>query len=196
MQLSPTVTDSIRKFIRLTALSSHPKYTKRIRDEFDLMDALEVVSIYFHETKNMVGQKMYKAQPFDFIEDVKRATEEYFLTGREIRDTALARGKNLMMYHLVVVPVIESFKNMAHEDILKNVDTVLAQIKDVLCTMEVRSHYDDAIVTLAQVSVLIKAREDARKIELAKRRRLKRKPKKNNDVEWVERKEKEQFLSF
>jgi len=196
MQLSPAITECIRKFIRLTVLSSHPKYTKRIRDEFDLIDALEVIGICFHETKNMVGLKMYKATPFDFIEDVKLATEAYFLTGREFKDTALARGKNLLMYHLVVVPIIESFKGMPHEDILKNVDAVLTQVKDLLCTMEVRSHYDDAIVTLAQVGVLIKAREDARKIQLAKRRRLKRKPKKDDIAAWVERKEKEQPLSF
>jgi hypothetical protein len=196
MPLSPAVHDGLRKFIRLTALASNPQYTRRIRDEFDLLDALEVVRNYFHETKSMVGLKMYKAQPFDVIEDVKRATEEHFLSGREAKDAALARGKNLTMYHLAIVPIIEMFKGVNHEVILKNIDNVLTQVKDQLHTLEIRSHIDDALVTLAQVSVMIKQREDARKLELAKRRRVKRKKKTSDVVSWVERKEKDESLRF
>jgi hypothetical protein len=191
MQITPTVTDSIRKFIRLTPLRSDPQYKNRIRTEFDLMEALEVVSVYFHDTKNMVGKKMYQGQPFDPIEDVKRATEEYFLTGREARDCALQRGRNVIMYHLAVVPVIEMFQGIKHESILKNIDSVLAEINKLICTMPIESHYDDAIVAFAQVKVMIQEREEKRKLEKAAKRRGKRRKKKDDLVDWVERKEKD-----
>lgn len=194
MQLSPAVTDSIRKFVRLTALSVNPQYTKRIRDEFDLLEAVDVVGDYIHETARMVGLKIYRGQEFDVIEDVKRATEEHFLTGREFKDTALMRGRNLTMYHLAVVPMIEMFKGMKHEDILENVDDALEKVRKLICSMDLVTHYDDALVTLAQVSTMIKERENARKLELAKRRRGKHKKKKDALFDWVDKKVKENHL--
>jgi ribosomal protein L21 len=196
MQLTPAVTDGVRKFIRLTALMSNPQYFKRIRDEFDLIEALEVATIYFHQTERVMGKKLYKGTPFDVIEDVKRATEEHFLSGREQHDVALARGKNLTMYHLAVVPFIEMFKDIEHEQILKTVDAALEQTKQLIYTMDVQSHYDDALVTLAQVGAMIKEREAARKIELAKKRRGKRRKKKDNLTDWIEKKESEGSRSF
>lgn len=196
MQISLTVQDSVRKFIRLTALSVNPQYTKRIRDEFDLMDAIDVVAIYFKETERMLDKKMYQGQPFDPIEDVKRATEEYFLTGREVKDTALARGRNLTMYHLAVVPIIEMFKGMKHKEILDCLDVKLDQVKILICSMDLQTHYDDALVTLAQVSQMIKEREQARKIELAKRKRGKRRKKTNNLLDWVEKNSRAGKLDF
>ena len=190
MKITPTIVDGIRKFIRLTALIPDPQYSKRIRDELDLIDALEVIRFYVQDTKNMVGKKMYQKQPFDVVEDIKRATEEHFLTGREARDTALARFKNLMMYHLVLVPIIETFKDVEHKPVLKEADKMLDDIGELLTVMNVPSHRDDAIVALAQVGEMIKERENARKVELARRRRKKSR-KKNKFVEWIERKERE-----
>lgn len=196
MQVSPAVQDSIRKFVRLTALAVNPQYTKRIRDEFDLMEAVDVVGIYFRQTDRMIGKKIYQKQQFDFIEDVKRATEEYFLTGREIKDTALARGKNLTMYHLVVVPVIEQFKDVTHEEALAGLDENLELIQELIRTINVTSHYDDAIVALAQVSVMIREREAARKLEVAKRKRGKRAKKRPVTPWWGVNKERTEFRRF
>lgn len=195
-ELPEAVIDGVRKFIRLTALTSNPQYAKRIRDEQDLAEAFDVVAIYFRDTERMVGKKIYRGQAFDPIEDVKRATEEYFLAGRDAKETALARGKNLAMYHLAVVPLIEMFKDMDHEEALTKVQAAVDQAKKLILTMDLQSHYDDALVAQMQVSKMIREREVARKAEIAKRKRGKRRKKKDDLSDWLEQKEKDGSSAF
>lgn len=177
MNLTPVVNDSIRKFIRLTPLIMDKQHGQRFRDENDLIEALDVVRDSFHDTKNMIGKKMYQGVVFDPVEDVKRALEEYLLGRRERKDVALARRKNLIMYHLAVEPVIEMFKGIPHATTLMIVDEVVDSVQDLIRTMPIESHLDDAIVAQVQVNVLIKEREERRKLELAARRKKKRKRK-------------------
>ncbi len=186
MKPSTQVIANIRMFVRLTSLTVDPRYKKRFRTEFDLMEAIDVLSIYFHETHRMIGVKMYRGQVFDVIEDVKRATEEYFLTDRTPTESLIARGKNLNMYHLAVVPIIEMFKDLKHVDMLKTLDESLEAIKEVILSMDLPTHYDDGLVALAQVGDLIKVREQARKLEISTRKRKKRKSKKEEFLDHVQ----------
>ncbi len=177
MNLTPVVNDSIRKFIRLTPLIDDKQHGQRFRDETDLIEAIDCVRDAFHDTKDMIGKKMYQGVVFEPVEDVKRALEEYLLGRRERKDVALARRKNLIMYHLAVEPVIEMFKGIPHPTALMIVDEVLDEVQNLINTMDIDSHIDDALVAQAQVSVLIKEREEKRKRELAARRRKKRRRK-------------------
>jgi hypothetical protein len=186
MQPTPEVIDNIRTFVRLTVLTINPKYTNRFRSELDLVEAIKVLQIYFDETKRMIGKKMYRGQPFDVVEDVKRAMEEYFLTGRNEHESVVARSRNLNMYYLVIVPIIEMFKVLSHDDMIKELDETLAAIKEVIMAMDLPTHYDDGIVALAHVGDMIKIREQARKQEISKRKRGKRNTKKYKLLDYEE----------
>lgn len=190
MTPSQIVSDGIRKFVRLTALASDPNQSKWVRDELDLTEALEVTIYFFHETKAMIDKKMYKGQNFDFVEDVKRNVEEYLLSGREKEDVALSRRKNLAMYHLIVEPVIDLFKGMEHEKVLKIVDGVIENVLKELNTVDVKSHFDDALVARAQVAQMIRDRSARRKEELARKRKGRGRRKKL-DVDRILKEERE-----
>lgn len=179
-----TIQNNIRKFIQLMALSADPLQRKWVRDEYDLVEALDVARIKFHETKRMMGTKMYKGQQFDPIEDVKRETEEFLFTTRHQSENLLMRKKNLVMYHLVVEPVIELFRGKDHSQMLIEIDDTIKQVIDLLYTMPVRTHYDDALVAREQVRQMVREREERRKAELQLRKRGKRRAKKN-DLDWM-----------
>lgn len=196
MTPNQAVSDGIRKFVRLTALRSDPNQIKWVRDELDLTEALEVTNYFFHETKAMLDKKMYKGQVFDFVEDVKRNVEEYLLSGREKEDVALSRKKNLAMYHLIVEPVIDLFKGIEHKQVLKVVDSVIEHVIHELYTVEVNSHFDDAIVARAQVAQMIHERSARRKEELARKRKGRGRRRKTNVERFLKEDKDVQELRF
>ena len=173
-----TVTaDGIRKFLRLTALISDPREVKWVRLEEDLVEALEVVAQTLVESARMIGKQKYRGQPFDLLEDTKKELEEYLLTGREPVHTALARKKNLMMYHLVVEPAIDSFKKYEPQDIAKHAEEDIKEMVEAVLETSVPSHYDDALVTRAQVREMIEKRTAERKAAKPKRKPARRRTK-------------------
>jgi hypothetical protein len=182
--ITHTIQYNLRKFIQLMALSVDPLQRKWVRDEYDLAEALDVARIKFHETERMMGKKMYKGQAFDPIEDVKREMEEFLFTARQQNENLLMKKKNLVMYHLVVEPVIDLFKGKEHKQMLEEIDDVVKQVIDLLYTMPVHTHYDDALVAREQVRQMVREREERRKAEVQSRKRGKRKSKKN-DLDWM-----------
>ena len=168
------VEDQIRLFVRLAPLASDPQVGKRIRDEFDLFDALDAVATFFHDTERMVGLRMYRGQDFDPVEDVKRNMEELLLNARNQKDVIGVRHRNLIMYHLVVEPVINSFNRVDHRTVLSQVDHVVEAIKQFVTSIELNSHIDDARVALEQVRSLVREREAIRKSEIQAKRKTRR----------------------
>jgi len=92
--VSSILRQGIRRMQRLMHLPSDAKKRKfamkRIIDDFDLLEALDMVRHFFHETEDMVGKPLQRAedakgkklrnQPteFNFIKDVKAALKDYY----------------------------------------------------------------------------------------------------------------------
>lgn len=163
------VTDGIRKFIRMIPLRQNPMEKKYIQDEYDLLAALETIKEKFHETERMMGLMKYRKTPFDFVDDVKGEMEEWLLNHEEPKEAALQRKRHLVMYHLVLEPLIDVFKNFTHKEALRHVDKIVNGVENMVKHSDVEGNYDDAIVAKEQVRKMIEAREATRKAKLRKK---------------------------
>lgn len=163
----------IRKFVRLKALRDNQAEAKWVRDEQDLIDAVNIVREKFHETERFTGQQMHKDMQYDVTEDVKEEIEEILLGGRDPKEAALNRRRNLNMYHLVIEPMIDSLKGMSHEEAIRYVDKIADNVINMIENVDISSHYDDALVAKEQVSQLVKQRDAQRKeVKTARKRRM------------------------
>lgn len=160
---NPTVTDGIRKFLRLQSLPVAETQLKWTADVFDLVEAVSVLAQSFKDTAPMVGHQMYQMTKYTPGEDVKRALEEFLLYGEDERTKALYRKKNLTMYHLVLEPIIDTFSTTSHEHVLTVIDTEATQVVDYVMAFTDYGNEDDALVARHQVKQMVKRREDARR---------------------------------
>jgi hypothetical protein len=173
---SPTVFQSITNFIKLTPLRDLPNHTKWIRDEFDLMEAVEVVRDYLKDTARMVGKPMYAGETtFDFCEDIRRAFEEVYLSCREQKDVIFQRKRNLVMYHLAIDPIIDDLGQYSHTDVLEAADQYFADVLSFIQTTDTDVYIDDALVMHEIVKTQTRAREEERKQNI-RRRKTSKKP--------------------
>lgn len=156
------ITDGVRKMLRMKALRDNASESKWILDEEDILDALELVREKFRDTSRMLNKQMHQDRAFDFVDDVHKEIQEYFLTGQTPAETALNRRKNLTLYHMVLEPLIDAFKAFTHEEALKYVDRIIDGVKKIVEQSDVPSHYDDALVAKEQIAQHINGRRAGR----------------------------------
>lgn len=184
MQMSSTITQGVNLFVQLTALTKTPLDLKFMRDEEDLRLALEQVEDSVTSTTRMIGKAMYRSHTtFDLVHDVKRAMEAILLEGADDRETAGLRRRNLNMYHLVIEPVIDQLGLVPHQYAIDNVKAFTRSVYDYAINADINTHEDDAIVAKTIVRGMVKERDDARKAELAARKKSKRSKKKQAELE-------------
>jgi hypothetical protein len=169
------VADSITRFLKLTPLRDDPRHERWVRDEFDLIEALEITNQCYNDTTRMIGKPMYVGDSgFDFTEDVKRAVEENLLGCRDQKNVLLQRKRNITMYHLVIEPIIQQLSTLPHTDVLATVDTYFRQVVEMVRTDPVDPHMDDAIVAHEMVKAAVREREAIRKQQKTSRRTKKK----------------------
>lgn len=159
----------LKKFVRLIPLRQEPMEAKYIQDEFDLLDALDVVRTKFLETAEMFGKKKYRNTPFNFVEDVKEEMEEWLLNGRDTTQASVRRKMYQPMYHLVLVPVIDLFANDTHADALRHLGTVMTDVNNIVQNHEISGTLDDAKVMQAIIHKEIRQKEELRKARKTRR---------------------------
>jgi hypothetical protein len=134
MQISipSVVLDNIRIFVKLTGLRQGEDQVeiKYARDEFDLVDALQLIPNIVKSTKRIFGSKMYNNKEYDLVLDVSRDLEEVLLIGETDQETAGKRRKNLRMYHLVVGPAMDALRSVSHLDAVAGIDSYINTITD------------------------------------------------------------------
>lgn len=173
--ISSSVIQSVNQYIKLTPLREIPKYQGRILDENDLIEALDITLQSLKETERMLDKPMYAGEKaFDFVEDAKRALEEVYLSSRETKDVMMQRRKHLIMYHLVVEPVIEDLGNCDHRLMLQCVEGYINALKHYILESDIEVQMDDAVVMLEIVKARIRQREELRKLNIRKRKTVKR----------------------
>ena len=182
-----TIHDAIGKFIKLTPLRDDPKHTKWVRDEFDLVEALEILLGCYNDTRRPANKPMYVGdKSFDFTEDVKRAIEENLLGARDQKDILINRKYNITMYHLVIEPIIHSVSTMQHADVLDGIELYIKTIINEVLTSDIDPHMDDAIVMREIINAAVRERDAIRKQQKTARRTQKRQPVIIEDVEDVD----------
>ena len=143
---STQVLDNITQFLKLTGLREDPTQTKWVRDEFDLLEAVDMLETSYLDTHRMSDKPMYVGDNgFDFTEDVKRAMEEILLDSRNPHDKLLQRKTNITMYHLVVEPIIDHLSSFDHKEVLTTVGEYLKCVRDAIINDPTDPHLDDAI---------------------------------------------------
>jgi hypothetical protein len=167
------VTSGIRKFIRVLGLELESYQLKRIADESDLISALDLIPTHMQDSASLIGRETYKGAPYVFTDEVKKDMEEYLLTGKEPKNTAVLRHRNLNMYHLVVEPTIELLGKLDHQQAIIQSRAIVDGVIDMVRNSEDYGDATDALIAKEQISVMIKARTEA--IKLTKTRVTKRK---------------------
>lgn len=165
----------VRTFVRLFGLETDPLYAKHASGETDIYDALDCIKIMMHGTERMIGKQKHFGKPFDFVADVKEDMREMMLVGDDAPSTATKRKRNLALYHLVVDPIVETFRAVDHATAIKEVDTVIEYIASTAFTEDDYGSYDDALVAQVQAHTIIRNREEQYKAEAAARKKKGRK---------------------
>lgn len=174
---SAAVVDSITCFLKLTPLRDDPKHTKWTRDEFDLIEAVDITNTCYQDTARMAGIPMYAGEStFDFTEDVRRAVEENLLGCRDPKDQLVRRKHNIIMYHLVISMIIDQLSKYPHQDVLLHLPSYMDQVRANILLNDVDPHMDDAIVAREMVNITIRERDNDRKKQKTHRRTTKKIP--------------------
>jgi hypothetical protein len=174
------VKQGLYKFARLIPLRQNPNQLKYIQDEFDALEALEVLLQKFHDTAEMFGKKKSRNQPFNYLEDVREEMEEWLLIGRSQKENAIRRKTYQPLFYLIVMPVIELFEHRSHAEVLKQIDSIIEEVKEMVRTQTVSGTYDDAVVMQQILHKEIQQKDAER---LAKKR--KRYAKQNSFLEQI-----------
>ena len=185
-QIPATVSDGIRKFLRLQQLPLQEYQLRQNADVFDLMDALTITSDSFTQTSRMLGKQMHQTSVYDPCEDVKRELENFLLVGKTERDTAHLRKKNLTMYHLILEPLIDSMAQYEHTSAIQEIDATVQQLIHDIQTFDNYGTEDDALVARHQIKAMVKQREDARRTKKEAAKKQARRKKRDDDTIPVE----------
>ena len=175
LQANDTINTGVKLFVQMIGLITDPMEEKWVRDQEDLRLALEQVSDNLQYTKPMVGKQMYRNQPFNFVNDVKLAMEETLLIGEDARETAGLRRRNITMYHLVLEPVIDQLGTLSHAEAIETSAAFANQVYELALSVDVKSHFDDAVVAKAIAKSMVKEREAARREAIAEQKKAGRK---------------------
>ena len=180
------VNAGLRVFTRLFGLETDPLQAKYAASEGDVALALESVKQLMHETERFVGKSKHVGKPFDFVEDVKLDMTELLLLSDDQVQTAVKRKRNLPLYHLVVSPVVEVFRQFDHATAVQNVDVIIDYIKETAFDEDNYGTYEDGLIAQAQVRQIIRDREELSRIEAAARKKQNRKAAKRLEAEVKE----------
>lgn len=172
---STTAYQGVISFIKMTPLREQPNQEKWIRDEFDLIEALEITRDALKDTHRMIDKPMYAGEStFDFAEDVRRAVEEVYLSSREQKDVLLQRKRHLVMYHLVINPMIDDLNRYCHQDAVNAADDYFGELINFVLTNDIEVQLDDALVTQHICRAKIRDRDVARKNNIKRRKTVKK----------------------
>lgn len=170
-----TVTDGLRKFLRLQSLPVTESQMKWTADVSDLIESLSVLKQSFIDTASMFGRQMYQTSKYAPGEDVKRDLEEFLLYGEDERLKALYRKKNLTMYHLILEPIIDALRHVPHDQTLAIITEEVDSVTSYVLTFDDYGNEDDALVAKHQIKAMVKQREAARTEQKAAAKRGNRK---------------------
>lgn len=186
-QIAP-IAAGIHKYIRLIGLISDPNplELKWLSDEWDLHTQLETLSRAVKATEPMIGKRKYQGIDFEVTTEVKKDMQTYLMSGRTDAESALFKKRNMPMYYLVIIPVLNLFKGMDHQKTIDIIDEVVKDVQNMIWSTESYGTHDDALVARMQVQQLIKQSEEQRLAELNARKRPKRKSKKELIIELFE----------
>ena len=180
-----TVTDGLRKFLRLQTLPLQEHQLRQNADVFDLFEGLEVVREAYADTGRMIGHQMHQGIPYSHSEDVKRAVEEFLLVREDARETAHLRKKNLTMYHLVLEPLIDSIAGEQHENAIQSAAVLTEAMVNFTKSFDQYGTEDDALVAKYQIKAMVKQREEARRLQKLASKKANRKRKRDDDDDSV-----------
>lgn len=180
------VNAGIRVFTRLLGLEMDQMQAKYAAGEADAELALESVKQLMYETKRLIGKSKHVGKPFDFVEDVKLDMTELLLLSDDQVQTAIKRKRNLPLYHLVVSPVVELFRQFDHATAIQNVDVIIDHIIQTAFEDDSYGTYEDGLIAQAQVRRIIRVREEQSKVEAVTHRKLNRKVAKRLALEVAE----------
>jgi len=168
-----TIREGVRRFIRLTGLIHDPSelvWQKWFTDEGDAKAALESVSTAMKATYTMVGARKYQGQDFDAVREVTKDLNVFLTLGKDDSESALLRKRYLPLLLLVIEPTIQLFSKFTHTEMITLADEITQGVAELIDNTDAYGTYDDALVTQHQVKMLVNAREEARKAEVAAKR--------------------------
>ena len=150
--MTTVVTRGIDRLLRLDfPLGNSEKdlefHEKRTVNALEMVDALEVMRNFFKDTRDMLGKPIYRGErEFDFIHDIKKYINAYFLVGEDTRQTAQRRAKNRSMIVLLLNPIVDLFQHKSHEETLNEYDNIIDEAIEIIVNNNVTATADDAFV--------------------------------------------------
>lgn len=176
----------LRVFTRLFGLDTYSMQAKSTASENDTNLALESVKQLMNHTKRFIGKNKHVGKPFDFVDDVKHDMAELLLLGDDQVQTAVKRKHNLPLYHLVVSPVVELFRQLDHATAVQNADVIINYISETAFNDDNYGTYEDGLIAQSQFRQIVRDREELSKIEATARKKQNRKAAKRLEVELSE----------
>lgn len=154
-QLSNEARNLLKTGVRRLLRLDHPQqgeteksHAGRTADAFDILEALEVIRKFFEDTEDMMGKKFRKGdEGFDYVSEIKKDIEEFYLSGATEKEGALNRRKYRVLVNLLLDPIVDLFRDVPHEEALKLYDGVIDNTIRYVKNSDVVANADDAFVT-------------------------------------------------
>lgn len=156
--MASAVTVGIDRLLRLDYPKSNSEYDLKQHEgttvnALDMIEALKVMHHLFEDTREMIGNPMYRGEPeFDFIHDIKQAVEHYFLVGDDSKQSALRRRKNRSMVFLMLNPLVDFFQYTTHEEMLEQYNDIVDEAIQYIFDNNKQPSADDAFVIRHMIS--------------------------------------------
>jgi len=187
--MTTAVTRGIDRLLRLDyPLGNSEKeieyHEKRTVSALEMVDALEVMRTFFKDSRDMLGKPIYRGErEFDFVHDIKKYIDAFFLVGEDSDQSIQRRAKNRSMVVLLLNPIVDLFQYKSHEDMLNEYDNVIDEAIDNIVNTNITASADDAFVIRRVIQKEIEKRNRVQAavdgIMRLRRRKKRRKKKKN-----------------
>ena len=186
--MTTAVTRGIDRLLRLDFPPSDSEkdieiHDQRTVDALEMIDALETTRTFFKDSHDMLGKPIYRGErEFDFIHDIKKYINAYFLVGEDAKQSALLRRKNRSMVVLLLNPVVDIFQHKTHEDTLEEYNNIIDGAIEIIVNNDITASADDAFVIRRVIQKEIEKRNHVQAaidgIMRLRRRKKRRKKKK------------------
>lgn len=168
------IAQGIKQFTLLQGLIYDPNplvWGKWLADESDLKLALHSLADAVNRTAPMLNKRKYVGVDFDPVRQLRSDMLTYLTSGRTDDETAALRKRNLPMFYLVIVPILEQLARLSHSELLLATPNIISHTELLLDTEYQYGNLAQAYQVQRQIQDTIRQQDELRQQDIANRQR-------------------------
>lgn len=125
----------------------------------DIASTVDLIDTSISDTIRMCGHPKHADKQFDVVRETILEMREILLNGESQQEIARRRRLNTSTFHLLVVPVVQTFKKFTHKETLAHSPATTGWVKRYIESFVDFGSRDDGLVALQMVRTLSSSQE-------------------------------------